>query len=153
MTLYSDLHLPPSPAPYFPADSFYCVNTTTSMSFSSFFYSMDSNKRRIKYSNKIVQRPANDFQYRKVGGFLCIQLLDLILHWRHNSKVRITIIYLCTAKHTQSDPTQLEKYRHQKYKKANFHFQVVSMAGHSDCAFGFTSCRINFYDCHLSFFT
>ncbi len=29
-----------------------------------------------------------------------------ILYGRHNSKVRITIIYSCTTKHTQADPLQ-----------------------------------------------
>ncbi len=106
---------------------------------------------RLIYSSKII----GEFQYRKVGGFLRIQLLDLILYWRHNSKVRITIIYLCTAKHTHS--LILHNWKNigtKNIKKANFHFQDGSIAGHrSDCAFGFTSCRINFFDCHLSFFT
>jgi hypothetical protein len=52
---------------------------------------------RLIYSSKII----GAFQHRRVGGFLRIQLPDLILCWCHNSKVRIPIIYISVQLQTQ----------------------------------------------------
>ncbi len=43
---------------------------------------------RLIYSSKII----GAFYHLKFGGFLPIQLTDLILYWRHNRKVRIPMM-------------------------------------------------------------
>ncbi len=46
------------------------------------------------------------FQYRKVGGFVRVQLTDFILYWHHNSKVRITMNLYMYNEHTKAYPPQ-----------------------------------------------
>ncbi len=50
---------------------------------------------RLIYSSKIYWRILASMS--KGWRISSQQLLDFILNWRHNSKVRITIIFLCTT--------------------------------------------------------